>query len=77
MKFGDILELHGLNLFDDIVAITTDVAAVMQKIRIFLPNCKQQIGYARAVQLAVIDALCKNSSVVSNEEKDNEMLNSE
>lgn len=61
------LELFGLNLHENIVCITTDGAAVMQKVGKLL-SCEQQLCLAHAIHLGVLDILYKKPKSVPNEE---------
>jgi len=50
------LQIYGISFHEDIICITTDGAPVMQKIGKIL-SCRQQLCFAHAVHLAVLDVL--------------------
>ena len=58
------LEVYGLSLDADIVCIVTDGASVMKKVGKII-STEQQLCYAHAVQLAVLDVLYKHHSAAS------------
>lgn len=53
------LDLFGLNLHDDIICITTDGAAVMQKVGKLI-SCEQQLCFVHALHLGVWMSYTKN-----------------
>lgn len=55
------LQDNNLNIDKDITSITTDGVAVMQKVGRLLP-CNQQLCFAHAIHLAVINVLYNNSN---------------
>lgn len=58
---SDKLDEYGLSLEKNIVCLTNDGAAVMKKVGRLVPNA-QQLCFAHAIQLAVIDVLYKKST---------------
>lgn len=55
------LQDNNINIDKDITSITTDGAAAMQKVGRLLP-CNQQLCFAHAIHLAVINVLYNNSN---------------
>ena len=60
------LQDNSLNIDKDITSITTDGAAVMQKVGRLLP-CNQQLCFAHVIHLAVINVLYNNSNTNTTE----------
>ena len=63
------LKMFGLDLKQDIVSITTDGASVMTKVGRCI-QAEQQLCYAHAVQLAVLDVLYKKPQVAQTKQTD-------
>jgi len=71
------LSAFGLSLKDEIVAICTDGASIMNKVGTLI-DAEQQLCYAHGIQLAVLDVLYKQSGKrVSESEQETENSESE
>lgn len=63
-QIAENLKSFGLSLYEDIVCITTDGASVMKKVGKLLP-CDQQLCFAHAIHLAVVDILYKKPAQIA------------